>query len=178
MRTGHLAGIITLLAALTACGSQTGSPVTASTPPIPTSTSTSGNQPSAEKQPDQAVQQTTTKTTSSSNVVTTRPPQATATISVKKQPTCPVHGTPDAPFTSPGTDVVIEWKVTGATGAAIAVDNPNTYGAYGMYGTTGQLTLAFGCTDKPGKTTHTYTVWPTGNKNVSKTISVSATNNP
>ncbi|GAB3894531.1 hypothetical protein GCM10029964_073130 [Kibdelosporangium lantanae] len=95
-----------------------------------------------------------------------------------KQPTCPVHGTPDAPFTSPGTDVVIEWKVTGATGAAIAVDNPNTYGAYGTYGATGQLTLAFGCTDKPGKTTHTYTVWPAGNKNVSKTISVSATNNP
>jgi hypothetical protein len=176
MRTGHLAGMLTLLAALAACGTQPGTPEAApSTPAIPT-LSPAGVQPPASKAPEQAAQQTTTK--SSSTVVTTRPPQATAAISVVKQPTCPVHGTPEAPFSSPGTDVVIEWKVTGATGAAIAVDNPNTYAAYGTYGATGQLTLAFGCTDKPGKTSHSYTVWPAGNKNVSKTISVSATNNP
>jgi hypothetical protein len=100
------------------------------------------------------------------------------TLSVAKQPTCPVHGTTDAPFSSPGTDVTIAWKVTGAGGAALAVDNPTVYGAYGMYDAAGQLSLSFPCNTTPGKTTHTYTVWPSGNKNVSKTITVSATNNP
>jgi hypothetical protein len=100
------------------------------------------------------------------------------TISVVKQPTCPVHGTPDAPFSSPGSDAVISWKVTGATGAALAVDNPGVYAAYGTYEATGQLSLAFGCSGTSGKSTHTYTVWPAGIKNVFKTISVSATNNP
>ncbi|HEY0813905.1 MAG TPA: hypothetical protein VGE11_11560 [Pseudonocardia sp.] len=92
---------------------------------------------------------------------------------ISKQPSCPVHGTTDAPFSAPGNDVEISWTVTGASGAAIAVDDPGTYAAYGTYGTSGSLTLPFGCTD--GKTTtHSYTVWPAGAKNVSKTISASA----
>jgi hypothetical protein len=109
---------------------------------------------------------------------TSNAPAATVSISVVKQPTCPVHGTPDAPFSSPGTDAVISWKVTGANGAALAVDNPTVYAAYGTYGATGQMSFAFGCSGTTGKTTHSYTVWPAGIKNVSKTISVSATNNP
>jgi hypothetical protein len=92
---------------------------------------------------------------------------------ISKQPSCPVHGTPDAPFSSPGNDVTISWSVAGADGAAIAVDNPGTYAAYGTYGSSGSLTLPFGCTDGT-TTTHTYTVWPAGAKNVSKTISASA----
>ncbi|HEU5475619.1 MAG TPA: hypothetical protein VFV67_33675 [Actinophytocola sp.] len=105
-------------------------------------------------------------------------PPATVTLAVVRQPTCPVRGTPDAPFSTPGTDVIIEWKVTGAGGAALAVDDPTRYAAYGMYPAAGQLSLGFGCGTGPGTTTHTYTVWPAGIKNVSKTISVSATNNP
>jgi hypothetical protein len=126
-----------------------------------------------------AGQASTTRTT------TTRPsggpPTSAAaepvSISVVRQPTCPVHGTPEAPFSSPGTDVVISWKVTGATKAALSVDNPKVYAAYGTYEASGQLSLAFPCDTSPGSTTHTYTVWPAGNKNVSKTISVSARNN-
>ncbi|MBP2327376.1 hypothetical protein JOF56_007761 [Kibdelosporangium banguiense] len=114
------------------------------------------------------------KSTSSSS-----PPSASVTLSVKKQPLCPRHGTPDAPFSTPGQDVTITWKVTGATKAAISVDQPSLYGAYGSdYPASGELTLPFSCTNSPGKTTHTYTVWPAGNKNVFKTITVSATNNP
>ena len=93
---------------------------------------------------------------------------------VVQQPTCPVHGTPDAPFSKPGTDVVIAWSVTGAKGAAIAVDNPGVYGAYGSdYPASGKLSLPFGC-DSGGTTTHSYTVWPAGAHNVSRTITASA----
>jgi hypothetical protein len=93
---------------------------------------------------------------------------------VVQQPTCPVHGTPDAPFSKPGTDVVIAWSVTGAKGAAIAVDNPDVYGAYGSdYPAGGKLSLSFGC-DSRGTTTHSYTVWPAGAHDVSRTITVSA----
>jgi hypothetical protein len=85
-----------------------------------------------------------------------------------------VHGTPDAPYSAPGTDVAIAWSVTGAKGAAIAVDNPGVYGAYGSdFGASGKLTLSFPC-DGQGTTTHTYTVWPAGTHDVSRTITVSA----
>jgi hypothetical protein len=93
---------------------------------------------------------------------------------VVQQPSCPVHGTPDAPFAKPGSDVVIAWSVSGAKGAAIAVDDPGTYGAYGSdYPASGKLSLPFGC-DSQATTTHRYTVWPAGAKNVSRTISASA----
>jgi hypothetical protein len=93
---------------------------------------------------------------------------------VVQQPSCPVHGTPDAPFSKPGSAVVIAWSVSGAKGAAIAVDNPDVYGAYGSdYPASDKLSLPFGC-DSQGTTTHRYTVWPAGAKNVSRTISASA----
>lgn len=122
---------------------------------------------------------TTTRTTTTK--ASGGQPSSTAaepvTITVVRQPSCPVHGTPQAPFSSPGTDITIAWKVTGATKAALSVDNPKVYAAYGTYEASGQLSLAFPCDTTPGSTTHTYTVWPAGNKNVSKTISVSARNN-
>jgi hypothetical protein len=86
------------------------------------------------------------------------------------KPSCSVNSAPG--FTSEGS-VKLSWTVTGAGGAAIAVDNPDVYGAYGSdYPASGSLDLPFSCGS--GTTTHTYTVWPAGAKNVSKTISVSA----
>ena len=102
------------------------------------------------------------------------PAAKVTSLRVVQQPTCPVHGTPDAPYSSPGTDVVIAWSVSGAKGAAIAVDNPGVYGAYGSdYPAGGTLTLSFGCAGQ-GTTSHTYTVWPAGTHDVSRTITVSA----
>jgi hypothetical protein len=102
------------------------------------------------------------------------PAAKVTSLRVVQQPTCPVHGTPDAPYSSPGTDVVIAWSVSGAKGAAIAVDNPGSYGAYGSdYPANGKLTLSFGC-DGQGTSSHTYTVWPAGTHDVSRTITVSA----
>ncbi len=102
------------------------------------------------------------------------PAPAIQSLRVVTQPSCPVHGTPDAPASSPGNPVTIAWSVTGAGGAALAVDNPDVYGAYGSsYPAKGQLELPFGC-NAAGTTTHTYTVWPAGAKGTSKTITVSA----
>ena len=109
-----------------------------------------------------------------SNPAPSTPSPRITSFRVVQQPTCPVHGTPDAPFSKPGTDVVIAWSVTGAKGAAIAVDNPGVYGAYGSdYPASGKLSLPFGC-DSGGTTTHSYTVWPAGAHNVSRTITASA----
>jgi hypothetical protein len=102
------------------------------------------------------------------------PAPAIASFRVVSQPTCPVRGTADAPFSSPGTPVTIAWSVTGADGAAIAVDNPGRYGAYGTsYPAKGQLELPFGCNES-GTTTHAFTVWPEGAEGTSKTLTVSA----
>jgi hypothetical protein len=69
---------------------------------------------------------------------------------------------------------VIAWSVSGAKGAAIAVDNPDVYGVYDSdHPSSGKLTLSFGC-DGRGATTHTYTVWPAGTHDASRTITVSA----
>ncbi len=102
------------------------------------------------------------------------PAAAIAGFRVVTQPVCAVHGTPDAPFSTPGSGVTIAWSVTGADGAALAVDNPTTYGAYGTsYPATGQQEFPFTC--EPGTTTsHTFTVWPAGAKGTSKTLTVSA----
>jgi hypothetical protein len=104
----------------------------------------------------------------------TAPAAKITSFRVVSQPACAVRGTPDAPFSSPGKGVTIAWTVTGAKGAAIAVDNPDVYGAYGSaYPASGQLELPFTCSG-PGTTTHTFTVWPAGAKGVSKTLTVSA----
>jgi hypothetical protein len=91
-----------------------------------------------------------------------------------QQPTCPVQGTPGAPFSKPGTDVEIAWTVTGAEGAAVAVDDPDVYGAYGAdFPASGSLSLAFPC-EATGTTKHTYTVWPAGAHDAPRSITVSA----
>jgi hypothetical protein len=97
-----------------------------------------------------------------------------SSLRVVQQPSCPIQGDPDAPFSRPGTGVTISWKVTGASGAAVAVDDPGRYGAYGRdYPATGSLELAFPC-GATGTTVHTYTVWPAGAEGAPRSITVSA----
>jgi hypothetical protein len=74
----------------------------------------------------------------------------------KQQPRC----------ISPGNNLpaIVEWKVSGATGAALSVDNPGIVGSYRSYdGTTGSETLYAGCGGSPGSTEkHTYTIYTVG----------------
>ncbi|GLZ37343.1 hypothetical protein [Actinokineospora sp. NBRC 105648] len=124
---------------------------------------------------------TTHKGGGTTTTTTTKPATSGAKIvsfTVVSKPACPVLAKPGAPFSSPGSPVVIAWKITGATGAAISLDSPGMYGSYGSdYPASGQLELGFTCDTTPGKTTHTYTVFAKDMKSVSQSLTVSATNN-
>jgi hypothetical protein len=82
---------------------------------------------------------------------------------------CPVVGTPDAPFSRPGS-VKVSWSVTGAKGASLSIDG-------GLFSSdlpaSGSQTLPFAC-EKTGTNTHTYTVTPVGPKGSSKSTKASA----
>jgi hypothetical protein len=73
----------------------------------------------------------------------------------RQQPKCTASGPQPA---------IIEWKVSGATGAALSVDNPGIVGSYRKYsGTTGSETLYVSCA--PGNTeSHVYTIYTTGSE--------------
>jgi hypothetical protein len=73
----------------------------------------------------------------------------------RQQPKCTASGPQPA---------IIEWKVSGATGAALSVDNPGIVGSYRKYsGTTGSETLYVSCA--PGGTeSHVYTIYTTGSE--------------
>lgn len=72
-------------------------------------------------------------------------------LRLKQQPRC---GSKPVP-------AIIEWKVSGATGAALSVDNPGVVGSYRSYhDTSGSETLPFSCGGAAEK--HTYTIYTTG----------------
>jgi hypothetical protein len=145
---------------------------TATTSRAPAATEDTKNTENTENTEDTEDTEDTEKTANTETRAPDRP--RIASFTVVTQPSCPVVGTPDAPFSSPGSGVVIAWEVRGADGAAISVDNPGVYGAYGGdYPATGSLELAFPC-DGGGDTTHTYTVWPKGAEGVHKTLTVTA----
>jgi hypothetical protein len=117
-------------------------------------------------------------------------PRSSASIDqfkVTQQPSCPVVGSSDAPFTSPGQSIKLSWNVSGpgVTGVALSIDDPTFFdhyqtGSYGTYGKSGELELAFGCdsTSQP-TTTHKYTLNTIGGgPSVSKTLTVSVPTNP
>jgi hypothetical protein len=79
---------------------------------------------------------------------------------ISQQPKCP-QGTNKFPV--PGVPVEITWKVTGATGVALSVDDPHHVGSYGKFGPEGKMTFQFSCNGKPGTTeSHTYRITTTG----------------
>ncbi len=104
---------------------------------------------------------------------------------VTSKPACPVVGTSAAPFSAPGQPVTLAWKVTGASGVALSIDDPGFFdahhtGSYQDYGNEGTVTLAFGCgdTSKP-QTTHRYTINTMGGSDsAAKTISVTVPTQP
>jgi hypothetical protein len=86
----------------------------------------------------------------------------------RQQPKCTASGPQPA---------IIEWKVSGATGAALSVDNPGIVGSYRSYsGTTGSETLYFSCQPAGSTETHVYTIYTTGgNPQRSSTLTAKAT---
>lgn len=182
-RLQRLAGFAVLIGAglgIAGCGGTVVSSAgyKASTPTLVETTTSSSTAPPSTTAGKKANSTPTQRTTTTTGKPSASTPKDGIDLTVVTQPSCPVHGTPDAPFSSPGNDITIAWKVAGADQAALAVDNPKTYAAYGTYPAADQLTLPFTCDGTTGSTTHTYTIWPAGDPTKSKTITVSARNNP
>jgi len=94
-------------------------------------------------------------------------------FTIVQQPRCPTGTTK---YETPAVPLKISWKVTGATGIALSVDDPHRVGSYGSYGTEGTLEFTFSCGGKVGSTeTHEYTLTTTGGTGHprSKTLTVS-----
>ncbi|MER7278477.1 hypothetical protein ABT369_28955 [Dactylosporangium sp. NPDC000244] len=85
---------------------------------------------------------------------------------IVQQPKCP-EGT--AVYRADAVPVIIKWKVTGATGIGLSVDNPDLPGSYGNYPASGTETFTFSCGGPVGSVeTHTYTITTTGGKQTKK----------
>ena len=94
-------------------------------------------------------------------------------FTIVQQPRCPSGTTK---YQTEAVPLKISWKVTGATGIALSVDDPHRVGSYGSYGAEGTLEFTFSCGGAVGSTeTHQYTLTTTGGTGhpKSKTLSVS-----
>ncbi|GAA0931201.1 hypothetical protein [Virgisporangium aurantiacum] len=92
---------------------------------------------------------------------------------IVQQPRC-ASGT--TKYETPAVPLKIRWKVTGATGVALSVDDPHRVGSYGSYGLEETMEFTFSCGGAVGSTeTHKYTITTTGGSGEpkSKTLSVS-----
>ena len=91
-----------------------------------------------------------------------------------QKPKC-AEGT--AVFRAPSVPAIIKWKITGATGAALSVDDAtHTAGTYGPEPVSGTETFTFGCNGPVGSTEkHTYAIYTVGGgKQRSLTITATA----
>ncbi|MFD0522454.1 hypothetical protein [Paractinoplanes durhamensis] len=162
--------------------------------PIATKTvaATAGDNPSIDSSPVETTATTSAaetpsakpaSTTSSKPKTTTKPtPTASTTASgptivsfkVVQKPKC-AEGT--AVFRAKAVPAIIKWKITGATSAALSVDDPtNTPGTYGPEELSGTETFEFSCAGPVGSVEkHTYAIWALGDgKQRSKTITATA----
>ena len=96
-------------------------------------------------------------------------------LRIAQKPKC-AEGT--AVFRADPVPLIIEWKITGATGGALSVDDPtNTPGTYGPVDLKGSQEFLFSCSGDVGsKETHTYTLYTVGGTGPvrSKTVKASA----
>lgn len=94
-------------------------------------------------------------------------------FTVVQQPRC-ASGT--TKYETPAVPLKISWKVSGATGVALSVDDPHRVGSYGNYGLEETMEFTFSCGGAVGSTeTHKYTITTTGGSGEpkSKTLTVS-----
>jgi hypothetical protein len=83
------------------------------------------------------------------------------TFTLVQKPKC-AEGT--AVFRAPAVPAIIKWKITGATSAALSVDDhSHTAGTYGPEPLSGTETFDFGCNGPVGSTEkHTYAIYSVG----------------
>jgi hypothetical protein len=98
----------------------------------------------------------------------------TVTFTLVQKPKC-AEGT--AVFRAKAVPAIIKWKITGATSAALSVDDhSHTAGTYGPEPLSGTETFDFGCNGPVGSTEkHTYAIYSVGGgAQRSKTITATA----
>ncbi|MBB4693200.1 hypothetical protein [Paractinoplanes abujensis] len=95
---------------------------------------------------------------------------------IAQKPKC-AEGT--AVFRADPVPLIIEWRITGAAGGALSVDDPtHTPGTYGQVELKGSQEFLFSCSGEVGtKETHTYALYTVGGTGPArvKTIKASAT---
>jgi len=107
------------------------------------------------------------------------------TFKVKQKPACPIIPTSDAPFSKDGTNIILEWNVTGASKVALSLDSPNFFKTYHTgsiddYAPKKTVDLSFQCdpTVQPN-TTHTYTLDTIGGgATIERSITVTVQTSP
>ncbi|HKD98230.1 MAG TPA: hypothetical protein VKB69_11565 [Micromonosporaceae bacterium] len=177
-----LAVLVIALLSLAACGgkNKSGSGALGSQSGAPSVSPTAGGTATPTNTPTTSVTTTATSTASSAD----GGPKI-VDFSIKQQPACPIVGTSDAPFHQDGVDIIVQWKVTGASGVALSLDSPDFFkqygtGSIGSYGPTGEMHLPFTCEATNGpNTTHTYTLnTKGGGPSVARTLTVTKPTNP
>ena len=163
-------------ATLPACTVAVPSPSAA---PTPSATSSPSPKPTEPAEPPGAAPVTVT--------VSPVPGAVTVTVSeepdgpridylrIARQPKC-AEGT--AVFRADPVPLLLEWRISGASGGSLSVDDPtNTPGTYGPVELEGSLEFPFSCAGEVGTTeTHTYALYATGGGAVrSRVVTASAT---
>lgn len=170
IRAALMAAAGTLALTAAACGAKgtTASGPDASTGPV-ANTTASASAGSGEGDPGTVggTGGTTTATTKpptpkSSTTPKSSPSAASGPVivsfKVTQQPVCERVATSDAPF-QPAKDIIVAWKVTGATNVALSMDG----GLYRSdYGPEDQQQLYFACKSGDPHPSHTYTITTSG----------------
>jgi hypothetical protein len=146
----------------------------------PSPTTTAGDTPTV-------TATTTATTTPTATSSSTAPPNAPRikTFRITQKPACAVIGTTDAPFSTPGVDITLEWDVSNVDTVALSIDDPkwfDTYhtGNYSDFAPKGAVQLSFPCDPKvQPNTTHTYTINTIGGgASISRTLTVTVQTSP
>jgi hypothetical protein len=136
-----------------------------------------GSAPASSSGPSSSGQSSSGQSSSGQSAVSSAKSKSKAKIvsfKLVQKPKC-AEGT--AVFRAPAVPAIIKWKITGATGAALSVDDPtHTPGTYGPESLSGTETFAFQCNGPVGSTEkHTYAIYTVGGgKQHSRTITAKA----
>lgn len=186
IRAALMAAAGTLALAAAACGAKgtTASGPDASTGPIANTTASasagSGEGDSGTVGGTGGTTATTKPPTPKSSTTPKSSPSAATgpvivSFKVLQQPVCERVATSDAPF-QPAKDIIVSWKVTGATKVALSMDG----GLYRSdYGPEDQQQLYFACKSGDPHPSHTYTITTSGGgASRSQTITVTISSAP
>jgi hypothetical protein len=184
LRGGLVIGVA--LAVLTLCACSTKTPAAGGLGGLSTVKSTTSANPTSAVSTPTSTSTPKQPTSNPTHKATTPAGPKIVQFNVKQKPACPIIATSDAPFSKDAVDIILEWKVTGATQVALSLDDKNFFKTYHTgsiqdYPTTDEVQLSFACdpANQPN-TTHTYTLDTIGGTGgyVQKSLTVTVRTSP